>query len=106
MLRRPAKWFLLLLLLLPLSGAPVQSQSKSDDSKDNSDLELVEQLLIARKNYQTVLEKLRAHYLQVGDVERGKWAEEELIQYHRIPKQAFRLDLDVPPPTLKGTVNV
>jgi hypothetical protein len=106
MLRRSAKWWLLLLLALPLAGSPVHSQSKSEDSKDNSDLELVEQLLIARKNYQTILEKLRGHYLQTGDVERAKWAEEELIQYHRIPKQAFRLDLDVPPPTLKGAVNV
>jgi TolA-binding protein len=100
---RRAKWFLLLLLVLPVSSTPAQT---GDGEKDGSDLELVEQLLIARKNYQIMMEKLRAHYLKVGDVERAKWAEEELLAYHRTPKQAFRLDLDVPPASLKGTVNV
>src|SRR5262249_48876459 len=71
-----------------------------------SDLELVEKLLIARRNYQTILEQLRAHYLQVGDQERARWAEEELRQYHRMLHQAFRLELDVPPPTLRGNTNV
>jgi hypothetical protein len=71
-----------------------------------SDLELVERLLVVRRDYQKTLEQMRAHYLAVGDAERAKWAEEELIQYHRIAKQAFRLELDVPPPTLHGTTNV
>jgi TolA-binding protein len=99
------KWLLLLVCALPGASAPAQT-SGGDESKDNSDLQMVEQLLVARKNYQTTLEKLRTHYINVGDLERAKWAEEELIQYHRIPKQAFRLDLDVPPSTLKGTVNI
>jgi tetratricopeptide (TPR) repeat protein len=30
-------------------------------------------------------------------------AEEELMQYHLMVKQVYRLELDVPPPTLKGT---
>jgi hypothetical protein len=71
-----------------------------------SDIGLVEQLLAARRDYQTTLEKLRAHYLSTGDVERGKWAEEELLQYHRVAKQAYRLDLDVPPPTLQAAYNI
>jgi hypothetical protein len=71
-----------------------------------SDLELVEHLLVVRRDYQVILEQLRAHYLAVGDVERAKWAEEELIHFHRIPKHAFRLELDVPPPTLHGSTNV
>jgi hypothetical protein len=71
-----------------------------------SDIELVEKLLVARKDYQKALETLRTHYLQGGDLERAKWAEEELIQFHRIPKQAYRLELDVPPPTLTGQSNV
>jgi tetratricopeptide (TPR) repeat protein len=71
-----------------------------------SDIELVEKLLVARREYQKILEQLRAHYLSVGDTERAKWAEEELRQYHRIPKQAFRLELDVPPPTLQANTNI
>jgi len=71
-----------------------------------SDIEMVERLLVARREYQKVLEQLRTHYLSVGDLERGKWAEEELRQFHRIPKQAFRLELDVPPPTLQANTNI
>ncbi len=99
-------WFALLLIALPLNSLPAQGPGGGDQPKDNSDLELVEQLLMARKNYQATLEKLFKHYAQVGDEERKKWAEEELLLYHRIPKQAFRLDLEVPPATLKGTVNI
>jgi hypothetical protein len=71
-----------------------------------SDLELVEKLLVVRRDYQKTLEELRGHYLAVGDLEHAKWAEEELIQFHRMAHHAFRLDLDVPPPTLHGTTNV
>lgn len=71
-----------------------------------SDIELVERLLAARRDYQTTLEQLRAHYLTAGDVERARWAEEELRQYHRIAKQAYRLDLDVPVPTLQAIHNI
>jgi hypothetical protein len=71
-----------------------------------NDLELVQKLNAVRKDYQTALEQLRHLYIQAGDVERARWAEDELRQYHRIPKFAFRLDLDVPPPTLKGETNV
>ena len=71
-----------------------------------SDVELVEHLLAARKDYQISLEQLRAHYIAVGDVERARWAEEELKQYHRITKHAYRLELDVPPPTLHAAYNI
>jgi hypothetical protein len=70
------------------------------------DLALVQKLIAARKDYQTTLEQLRLLYVQAGDNERARWAEDELRQYHRIPKFAFRLDLDVPPPTLTGQANV
>jgi hypothetical protein len=62
--------------------------------------------LAARRDYQTALEQLRAYYLAVGDVEKARWAEEELLQFHRILKQAFRLELDVPPPSLQAAYNV
>ncbi len=71
-----------------------------------SDIELVERLLAARRDYQIALEKLRAFYVTHQDVERAQWAEDELVQFHRIPKQAFRLELDVPPPTLQAARNI
>jgi TolA-binding protein len=71
-----------------------------------TDIELVERLLAARRDYQGALEAIRIHYRTAGDLERAKWAEEELLQYHRIAKQAYRLELDVPPPTLQAAQNV
>jgi hypothetical protein len=71
-----------------------------------SDVELVERVLAARKDYQVSLEQLRAHYIAVGDVERAHWAEDELRQFHRMLKQAYRLELDVPPPSLRATYNI
>jgi tetratricopeptide (TPR) repeat protein len=71
-----------------------------------TDFEQVERLLTLRRDYQLALEGLRAQYIATGDVERARWAEEELIGYHRIAKYAFRLELDVPPPTLQGNTNV
>jgi TolA-binding protein len=81
----------------PAGGKPASGSA--------SDIELVERLLAARRDYQGSLERLRAYYLSIGDVERSKWAEEELLQYHRIAKQAYRLELDVPPPTLQASYN-
>jgi tetratricopeptide (TPR) repeat protein len=71
-----------------------------------SDVELVEKVLAARRDYQVSLEGLRAHYISVNDTERARWAEEELREFHRVNKQAYNLDLDVPPPTLKSDRNV
>lgn len=71
-----------------------------------SDIELVERLLAARRDYQLALEQLRAHYIAKGDVERTQWAEEELLGFHRILKHAYRLELDVPPPTLQALQNI
>jgi tetratricopeptide (TPR) repeat protein len=71
-----------------------------------SDVEMVERVLAARHDYQVALEGLRAHYISVQDPERARWVEEELREFHRINKQAYNLDLDVPPPTLKGDKDV
>jgi hypothetical protein len=71
-----------------------------------SDVELVERLLAARREYQNTLETLRTYYSAQGDVEKTRWAEEELRQFHRINKNAYRLDLDVPPPTLQAAYNI
>jgi tetratricopeptide (TPR) repeat protein len=72
----------------------------------SSDIELVEKLLVARREYQKVLVQLRRHYESAGDLERKKWAEDELREFNRMNKQAFRLELDVPPPTLQATTNI
>lgn len=84
---------------------PGPGKGKKGSGK-TSDFEIVERLLAARREYQTVMESLRAHYIANGDIERARWMEEELIQYHRIGKHPFRLELDVPPPTLVGNTNV
>ena len=75
-------------------------------SNTTSDVELVEKLLVARREYVKILVQLRRHYEAGGDLERKKWAEDELREFNRMNKQAFRLDLEVPPPTLQGTVNI
>jgi tetratricopeptide (TPR) repeat protein len=93
---------------------PVFAQTQPNTSPANtkpaaggpSDMEIVERVLAKRREYQLALEQLRSHYLATGDLERAKWAEEELIHFHRVPKQAFRLDLDVPPPLLKAEQNI
>jgi hypothetical protein len=99
---------LAVLAVLVLTSVPSAQPPKSStpSAKDNTDIELVEKLLVARRDYQRTLELLRAHYLNVSDLERAKWAEEELRDYHRINHQAFRLDLDVPPPTLQAVNNI
>jgi tetratricopeptide (TPR) repeat protein len=94
----------------PVGNPPVNSGTSGTTAPAGAprgnDIELVEKLMVARRDYQKALESLRVHYIQTGDVERAKWAEEELRQYHRIPRQAYRLELDVPPPNLNGLTNV
>jgi TolA-binding protein len=97
--------FPIALIGVALAQAPSGSAAKDKRGK-KSDLELVERLLAARKEYQVTLEGLRAHYIRSGNIEKARWAEEELLQFHRISKQAFRLELDVPPPTLKPAYNI
>jgi TolA-binding protein len=99
-------------LALGVSADPPPPPTKGADkggpprTSPPSDVELVERLLAARRDYQITLEKLRQHYVTVGDNERARWAEEELKQYHMVPKQAYRIDLDVPPPTLQAQYNI
>jgi len=90
----------------PTGNPPVANSGPAANTPRPNDIELVEKLLVARRDYQKILETLRLHYIQAGDIERAKWAEEELRQYHRISKPAYRLELDVPPPTLAGLTNV
>lgn len=97
--------FLTYVLLVP-SAVFGQAATPPPSLSGSSDIELVERLLAARREYQTSLEQLRAHYLSVGDSEKARWAEEELRGYHRLLKNPFRLELDVPPPTLQAAYHV
>jgi len=107
-----SKRLLVMSVLLAASGAmavltSAQSPSPTPKSKAaTSDIEMVEKLNATRKQYQTTLEQLRRHYIDVGDIERSKWAEDELKQYHRLVKYAYRLDIDVPVPTLQAKNNI
>jgi tetratricopeptide (TPR) repeat protein len=92
-------------LALAQSVPAVQTSSRGATAA-SADIELVERLLAARREYETALEALRMQYHAIGDVERERWAQEELFQFNRIVKQAYRLELDVPPPTLQATVNI
>jgi tetratricopeptide (TPR) repeat protein len=87
----------------PAGGNPPAAKGAKPPA---TDIELVERLLATRRDYQNSLESLRNYYAANGDMERARWAEDELIQFHRMTKQAFRLELDVPPPTLHASQNI
>jgi tetratricopeptide (TPR) repeat protein len=95
-------------LTLALGAAGLADDSKAPAGRTpppNDDLALVERVIEARKRYKEALEQLREQYIKMGDVERQRWVEEELISFHRISKRAYRLDLDVPAPTLQPQYN-
>jgi TolA-binding protein len=102
------RWLMAFLLVLALwtvaEADPPPAKGKKPGAK--GDIEMVERLMAGRKEYQTTLETLRAFYIGTGDVEKARWAEEELVQFHRIAKHPFCLQLDVPPPTLRGDYNI
>jgi TolA-binding protein len=90
----------------PTTTTTANKDKDKDKGSKTKDVEMVERLLASRREYQITLENLRAHYIATGDIERARWAEDELLQFHRITKQAYILELDVPPPTLQGVYNI
>jgi tetratricopeptide (TPR) repeat protein len=107
MLRFPSFTLLILLAGLPLlPGDDKVKGTPTSGAAANDDLAQVKRVIAARQEYQTSLEQLRVHYLRLGDFERVRWVEEELFSYHRTSKRAYRLDLDVPPPTMTPNQNV
>jgi tetratricopeptide (TPR) repeat protein len=106
---RRLAWLLVLFAAAVFAATPyaqTPSANTTTGRTGGSDVELVQKLITLRRDYQRTLEQLRTQYLQLQDKERERWATEELIAFHRIPKHAFILDLDVPPPNLTGNVNV
>ena len=91
-------------------GSPKNPDQSANDGKTPppaSDVELVERLHAARKEYENSLKALYEHYARVGDRQRWKWVEEELLGYHLLFKPSYNLDVkDVPPATLKAEVNI
>lgn len=72
-----------------------------------TDVQLVERVLAARKEYEGSLKALYEHYAKAGDKQRLQWTERELMAYHMMWKPSYNLDVkDVPPPTLEARVNV
>jgi tetratricopeptide (TPR) repeat protein len=96
-------------LLLTALLCPVLADERQQLGKPPTppnDLDLVQRVRESRKQYQKSLETLREHYQKNGDLERMRWCEEELMSFHRISKREYRLDLDVPPPTLQAAYNI
>ncbi|MBM3996508.1 MAG: hypothetical protein FJ303_20500 [Planctomycetes bacterium] len=103
------RWLAALVVLFAIlvaAAVPNAQTQPGDAVGKQSDLELVQKLLTARREYQKTLEQLYVHYHQVNDKERERWAKEELVAFHRIPKHAFILHLVVPPPNLNGHTNI
>jgi tetratricopeptide (TPR) repeat protein len=83
-----------------------QATRPTNAAQARTEVELVERILAARRDYQSTLEQLRLHYIKVGDLERSRWVEDELREFHRMNKKAYSLELDVPPPTLQAAQNI
>ena len=92
--------------LLACLSAGATAQSPPVERKSPDERYLVEGVIEARRNYQVKLEKLREVYLRTQNVEKRKWVDDELLEYHRIAKRAYLLDLEVPPATLTATENI
>jgi hypothetical protein len=96
-----------LALLDPFAVAQQQTRSTPGQPTNATDISLVKRVINARHEYQQSLEQLHAYYESpAGDAERRKWSEAELMSFHRVPKPAYILDLDVGGPGLKPEQNV
>lgn len=95
-----------LLLSCTLLLADDKSTKRDGTNSGPDDVAAVKRVIAARQEYQASLEQLREQYQKAGEFERVRWVEEELMNFHRISKRAYRLDLDVPPPSLTPTSNI
>lgn len=96
-----------LLTAMVFADTPTSSSPKNTSTDHAGEVELVESVIKARKDYWVALDKLRQHYVSTHEIEKTKWVEEELRSYHRMMKYSYRLDIkDVPPPTLQPKQNI
>ena len=94
-------------VVLADSSSTTPPSPKGSATERAGEVELVEGVLKARKDYWTSLDRLRQHYLSANEIEKAKWVEDELRSYHRMMKYSYRLDVkDVPPPTLQPKQNI
>ena len=77
-----------------------------NNAPGGSEVSAVKRVIAARHEYQSSLEQLRSQYVTSGEGEKLKWVEEEVKQFHRVPKHAYVLDLDVPGPGLRAEQNI
>jgi TolA-binding protein len=107
---RPLVWIVpsaLCIALLADRLATAQPSRPTPGQPSNAtDINLVKRVMGARLEYQHALEQLHIYYDSTGDAERRKWAETELMAFHRVPKPAFIIDLDVAGPGLRPDQNV
>jgi TolA-binding protein len=90
---------------LPPFTSPGVNAPSTRAPAGTSDLELIERVIEARKQYARSLRELYEHYRRTGDTKRAQWAEDELKQYHRMNHPPYRLELDVPNPKLQALYN-
>jgi hypothetical protein len=91
----------------PLSDPKKSAPAEGTPPAAATDVELVERVIAARKEYETSLKALYEHYHRVADKQRSQWIEKELMGYHLMWKPSYNLDVkDVPPPNLEAKVNV
>ncbi len=91
----------------PVAAETPSKPGKSPSDHSGSDVEAVERLNAARKEYEASLKKLRTHNSKAGDKVRTQWIEQELMGFHMLHKPSYNLDVqDVPPPGLEAKVNV
>jgi TolA-binding protein len=99
---------ILLAGVVPLARRAADAQTKAPPGGPGvaSEVNAVKRVIAGRREYQASLEALRALYANNGDIEKLRWTEDELKQFHRIPKHAYVLDLDVPGPGLRAEQNI
>jgi tetratricopeptide (TPR) repeat protein len=91
----------------PLSDPKKTPPAEGLPPAASTDVELVERVIAARKEYENSLKALYEHYHRIADKQRSQWIEKELMSYHLMWKPSYNLDVkDVPPPNLEAKVNV
>jgi hypothetical protein len=102
-LARPLLFFTFSFFILNFAFVSARPAGQPSNAQDIS---LVKRVMAARHEYQHSLEQLHTYYESAGDTERRKWAEMELLNFHRIPQPAYLIDLDVAGPSMRCDQNV